>query len=67
MAPQMEKTTALYARLSRDDDLTGESNSIANQRSILERYAKENGLRNIVWYVEMITLSLIQSNYLLTF
>ncbi len=41
-----EKITALYLRLSRDDDLEGESNSIANQRTLLTNYAKKNGFRN---------------------
>jgi DNA invertase Pin-like site-specific DNA recombinase len=44
--PQNEKTTALYERLSRDDDLSGESNSIKNQKSILEEYAQKNGFLN---------------------
>ena len=35
-----EKITALYERLSRDDELQGESNSIMNQKKILEEYAK---------------------------
>ncbi|MBQ0010464.1 MAG: recombinase family protein [Ruminococcus sp.] len=37
---------ALYCRLSSEDDLAGESNSITNQKSILEKYAKENGFDN---------------------
>ena len=37
------KITALYERLSRDDDLTGDSNSIINQKKLLEDYAKEHG------------------------
>ena len=36
--------TALYERLSRDDELQGESNSITNQKALLEQYAKSNGL-----------------------
>ena len=35
--------TALYERLSRDDELSGESNSITNQKTFLERYAREQG------------------------
>ncbi|MCL2817845.1 MAG: recombinase family protein [Clostridiales bacterium] len=46
MAAQTEKITALYERLSRDDLLTGESMSIANQKLMLEKYAKEYGFRN---------------------
>ena len=45
-----EKITALYERLSRDDELQGESNSIMNQKKILEEYAKKNHLENIVHY-----------------
>ena len=41
------KITALYERLSRDDDLTGESNSITNQKQYLEDYARKNGFGNI--------------------
>lgn len=41
------KFTILYCRLSNEDSLDGESNSIANQRSILTRYAKEHGFQNI--------------------
>ena len=36
------KITALYERLSRDDDLNGESNSITNQKKYLEDYARKN-------------------------
>ena len=36
--------TALYPRLSHEDELQGESNSISNQKRILETYAKQNGL-----------------------
>ena len=41
------KITALYERLSRDDDLSGESNSITNQKKYLEDYAQKNGYTNI--------------------
>ena len=37
------KITALYERLSRDDDLTGDSNSIINQKKYLETYARQQG------------------------
>ena len=47
-----EKSAALYCRLSRDDDIQGESNSIANQKKMLMRYAKENGLTNTLTYVD---------------
>ena len=39
--------TILYARLSNEDALDGESNSIQNQRSILTKYAEEHGFTNI--------------------
>ena len=45
--PKEPKITALYERLSRDDDLAGESNSITNQKKYLEDYAKKNGFKNI--------------------
>ena len=47
-----EKITALYERLSRDDDLTGDSNSIPNQKRYLEIYAAQRGYTNIVHYTD---------------
>ena len=52
-----EKITALYERLSRDDfgkddDQQRESNSISNQKRILETYAKQNGFTNLCWYTD---------------
>ena len=52
-----EKITALYERLSRDDfgkddDQQRESNSISNQKRILEAYAKQNGFTNLKWYTD---------------
>ena len=47
-----EKITALYCRLSQEDDLQGESNSITNQKAILKKYAEDNGFRNPVFYVD---------------
>lgn len=41
-----EKITALYERLSSEDDLQGESNSIINQKKLLDDYARKNGFRN---------------------
>lgn len=41
------KITTFYERLSREDDLTGESNSITNQKQYLEDYARRNGFGNI--------------------
>ena len=39
-----EKITAIYCRLSRDDDLAGDSNSIIHQKDMLTRYAPVNGI-----------------------
>ncbi|SUB57599.1 recombinase family protein [Peptoniphilus lacrimalis] len=47
-----EKITALYDRLSRDDELEGESNSIVNQKKILEEYASKNNLTNIIHFTD---------------
>ena len=44
--------TALYPRLSHEDELQGESNSISNQKRILEAYAKQNGFTNLKWYTD---------------
>lgn len=41
--------TALYERLSRDDEMQGESNSITNQKQLLENYAKRNGFANVYY------------------
>ena len=49
---ESDKITALYCRLSRDDELAGESNSITNQKSILSKYAKENNFQNIKFFVD---------------
>lgn len=49
---QSDKITALYLRLSRDDDLEGESNSISNQKTLLTRYAKEHGFRNVKVFID---------------
>ncbi len=47
-----DKITALYCRLSRDDELAGESNSITNQKSILSKYAQDNNFQNIKFFVD---------------
>ena len=44
--------TALYCRLSRDDGVEGESNSIGTQKKLLKQYAKEHGLDNTQFYVD---------------
>ncbi len=48
----VENVTALYERLSRDDDIEGESNSITNQKSFLEAYAQEHGFTNCRHYTD---------------
>ena len=44
--------TALYCRLSRDDDLEGDSNSIKNQKAILGKYAQDRGFSHPAYYVD---------------
>jgi len=44
--------TAIYCRLSRDDGTEGDSNSVSNQKKLLQKYAKENGLENPRYYVD---------------
>ena len=46
------KITALYCRLSRDDDLQGESNSIVNQKAILKKYADDHNFPNTMYFVD---------------
>ena len=45
-----EKITAIYCRLSRDDDLAGDSNSIIHQKDMLTRYARERDFPNVSVY-----------------
>jgi len=47
-----QRSTALYCRLSRDDELQGDSNSIQNQKKILASYAESKGFRNPIFYVD---------------
>ena len=49
---ETDKITALYERLSRDDESLGESNSIINQKMMLETYAKQHGFTNIAHYTD---------------
>ena len=44
--------TALYPRLSRDDDMQGDSNSIVNQKKLLAKYAKDHHYNNTKFYVD---------------
>lgn len=46
------RITALYERLSRDDELSGDSNSIINQKKYLETHAVQQGYTNIVHYTD---------------
>ncbi len=48
----LDRITALYERLSRDDEQQGESNSISNQKSFLEEYARKNRYGNIRHYTD---------------
>ena len=54
---QSEKITAIYCRLSREDELANESNFISNQKSILNRYAHDQGFRNIQYFINHLILS----------
>ena len=47
-----KKITALYCRLSQEDENKGDSDSIINQKSILTKYAKDNGFENIEVFVD---------------
>ena len=49
---QSEKITALYCRLSRDDEQDGPSGSIKNQQPILEKYARDNGFGNTRVFID---------------
>ncbi len=49
---QLNKVTALYCRLSRDDDYTGDSMSIQTQKAMLKHYADENGHTNCRYFVD---------------
>ena len=51
-AMSVEAVTALYCRLSRDDELQGDSNSIINQKKILQRYALDHGYKNYRFYID---------------
>ena len=47
-----EQITALYARLSQEDALDGDSNSIVNQKAVLSKYADDNGFTNPVFFID---------------
>lgn len=46
------KITALYCRLSQDDGREGESNSIVNQKALLQEYARKHRFKNLQFYVD---------------
>ena len=50
--PELNKITALYERLSHDDEQSGDSNSIVNQKKMLERFATEQGFTNFRHYTD---------------
>ena len=47
-----DEITALYCRLSQDDGMEGDSNSIINQKKILQKYALEHGYSNFRFYID---------------
>lgn len=57
-----EKITALYCRLSQDDGREGESNSISNQKEILQAYAKKNGLLHPKFFVDATVIIGLKQN-----
>ena len=52
MARKHERYPALYERLSHDDELQDESNSISNQKRILEDYAEQHGFTNCIHFTD---------------
>ena len=52
MATTPNKITALYERLSRDDEQQGESNSIVNQKSYLEEFARSKGFKRLQHFTD---------------
>lgn len=59
---QEERITALYCRLSQDDNLEGESNSISNQKEILMTYAKKNGYLHPQFFVDATVIIGLKQN-----
>ena len=47
-----QKITALYCRLSQEDENKGDSDSIINQKAILSKYAEDNGFTNLQFFVD---------------
>ena len=50
---QQIKITALYCRLSRDDEYSGDSVSIQTQKTLLGQFAKEHGFTNCEYFVDV--------------
>lgn len=63
--PMQAPITALYCRLSHDDERAGDSLSIENQKRILEAYAKDHGLIPYTFYIEKSVIVGIKSRGLL--
>lgn len=57
-----DKITALYCRLSRDDELQGDSNSILNQKAILQKFADDNGFGNMMFFVDATVIIGLKQN-----
>ena len=57
-----EKITPLYERLSRDDELQGESNSISHQKQMLEEFARRNGLPNPTHFTDATVIIGLKQN-----
>jgi len=47
-----QKFNILYGRLSQEDDRAGDSNSVVNQRLLLEKYARDNGFENTIFLAD---------------
>ena len=62
MTKQPDKITALYCRLSRDDEQDGLSGSIKNQQTILEKYAQENGFKNTRVFIDATVIIGLKQN-----
>ena len=56
------RIAALYCRLSRDDELQGDSNSIKNQKAILHKYADDNRFRNTQFFVDATVIIGLKQN-----
>ena len=57
-----DKITALYCRLSQEDDLHGESNSIVNQKAILKKYADDQNFPNTMYFVDATVIIGLKQN-----